>query len=267
MTFFVKDLSFGYGGDPVFQGVGFKLPPGCICGVLGVNGAGKSTLLKCLIRILDPLHGEVTLNGRDLRSMPRRHLSRHVAYVPQSTGVQLLSVFDTVLLGRKPYITWAPSRHDLAIVERILTTMHLDHLALRPAGSLSGGELQKVTIARALAQEPELLLMDEPTSSLDLKNQIAVMDRIAEAVTTHGLTAVVSMHDLNLAFRYADYLLMLNNGAMHAFCPCGEVTPEMIRDVYGVTVVLERVQGHTVVVPVDKHRPPEAIRPSLVKIG
>ncbi|SCY38835.1 ABC transporter ATP-binding protein [Desulfoluna spongiiphila] len=267
MTFFVQDLSFGYGSDPVFSGVGFELPPGCVCGVLGVNGAGKSTLLKCLIRILTPSCGEVHLNGRDLRRMPRRQLSRHVAYVPQSSGAQLLSVFDTVLLGRKPYITWAPSRKDLAMVEKILVTMHLDHLALRPAGSLSGGELQKVTIARALAQEPELLLMDEPTSSLDLKNQMAVMDRMSEVVASQGLTAVVSMHDLNLAFRHADYFLLLNNGTMEAFCSRDEVTPEMIRKVYGLPVALERVRGHTVVVPLDSHQATVAMGPSLVKAG
>ncbi|WP_300671944.1 ABC transporter ATP-binding protein [Desulfoluna sp.] len=267
MTFYVNNLCFDYGSAPVFNEVGFELPPGSVCGVLGVNGAGKSTLLKCLIRILDPSRGEVRLNGLDLRSMPRRKLSRYAAYVPQSTGAQLLSVFDTVLLGRKPYITWAPSRRDLAMVEKILTTMHLDHLALRPAGSLSGGELQKVTIARALAQEPELLLMDEPTSSLDLKNQIAVMDRISDVVVSQGLTAVVSMHDLNLAFRHADFFLLLNNGAMHAFCPREEVTPEMIREVYGIPVALERVRGHTVVVPLDSHQPREAMRPSLVKTG
>lgn len=267
MTFCVSDLCFNYGSEPVFNGVGFELPSGCICGVLGVNGAGKSTLLKCLMRILDPVHGQVHLNGQDLRSMPRRKLSRHVAYVPQSTGAQILSVFETVLLGRKPYITWAPSRHDLAMVEKTLATMHLDHLALRPAGSLSGGELQKVTIARALAQEPELLLMDEPTSSLDFKNQLAVMDRISEIVANQGLTAVVSMHDLNLAFRYADFFLLLNNGAMHAFCPREEVTPEMIREVYGIPVVLERVRGHTVVLPLDSQQHRETMGPSLVKAG
>ncbi|VFQ46829.1 ABC transporter ATP-binding protein [Desulfoluna butyratoxydans] len=263
MSFSVDGLHVGYGKSMVLRGVGFELPPGCVCGVLGVNGAGKSTLLKSLIRILPPLSGEVRLNGLDLLRMPRRQLSRHVAYVPQSSGVQLLSVFDTVLLGRKPYITWAPSRRDLALVESILTAMHLDHLALRPAGSLSGGELQKVTIARALAQEPELLLMDEPTSSLDLKNQMDVMERISDIATRQNLTVVVSMHDLNLAFRHADYFLLLKNGAMHGFCPRDEVTPEMIREVYGVPVALERIRGHTVAVPLDSRRQ----GPSLVKAG
>lgn len=217
MTLSVTNLSFGYGNTPVFHDVSFELPAGCVCAVLGVNGAGKSTLLKCLIRILEPAAGSVYLHGLNLLDMPRSRISRHVAYVPQSIGAQLLNVFDTVLLGRKPYITWAPLKKDMVMVEKLLSAMHLNHLAFRPASSLSGGELQKVTIARALAQEPGLLLMDEPTSSLDLKNQIEVMELLASTVANEGLSAVVSMHDINLAFRYADYFLLLKGGTVHGF--------------------------------------------------
>lgn len=265
--FSVRHLSFSYSSRRIFHGVNLDLPTGSICGVLGVNGAGKSTFLKCLNRVLEPDGGEITLKGRDIRAMARRHIARSIAYVPQSSSATPLTVFDTVLLGRKPYIKWAPSAHDMALVESLLTTMKLSHLALRPTHMLSGGELQKVTIARALAQEPDLLLMDEPTSSLDLKNQIAVMDLILETVSRHTLSAVVTMHDLNQAFRYADYFLMLKEGRVHAFCHRKNVTPEMVREIYDVEVIFERVQNHTVVVPKERQSPVERRRSLKIVAG
>ena len=247
--FRVRDLRFGYRGHPIFNGVTFDLPEGSICGVLGVNGVGKSTLLKCLNRILEPEEGTVSLCGKEIGTLTRREIARHMAYVPQSTRATQLTVFEAVLLGRKPYIKWAPTRQDMEKVSGLLETMNLGPLAMRPIHQLSGGELQKVTIARALAQEPSLLLMDEPTSSLDLKNQIEVMTLVSETVTSQKLSAVVTMHDLNQAFRYADYFLMLKAGGVHAFAPKHGVTAQMIGEIYGVEVVLEEVQGHIVVVP------------------
>ncbi len=267
MMFSVRHLGFGYGSRRIFHGVNLDLPTGSICGVLGVNGAGKSTLLKCLNRILEPDKGDITLKGRDIRSMGRRHIARSIAYVPQSSSATPLTVFDTVLLGRKPYIKWGPSAHDMDLVETLLTTMDLSHLALRPTHMLSGGELQKVTIARALAQEPDLILMDEPTSSLDLKNQIAVMTLIHKTVSQETMSAVVTMHDLNQAFRYADYFLMLKEGRVHAFCPKKEVTPEMIGEVYGVEVLFEQIQNHTVVVPRERPSPGERRRAFKIAVG
>lgn len=252
MILSVDGIDFSYNSHPVLRGVSFELPRGCVCGILGVNGAGKSTILKCLNRVLKPRAGVVYLEGKDLLEMRRSRVARHVGYVPQNNEDQPLTVFDTVLLGRKPYIKWAPRERDLAIVEKLLKTMHLEHLALRPANRLSGGELQKVTIARALAQEPDILLMDEPTSNLDLKNQLAVMDLVTRTVEREGLSAVVTLHDINLAFRYADYFLMLKDGAVYSFSPRAGVTPEMIREVYGVDVILSRVLDQTCVVPLER---------------
>ena len=136
---------------------------------------------------------------------------------PQKNGESSLTVFDSVLLGRKPYIRWAAAESDFQVVERILRLMHLEEFAMRPVNELSGGEAQKVVIARALAQEPEILLLDEPISNLDLKNQLEVMDLIVRTVKDRGLSAILSIHDLNLALRFADFFLFLKNGRVHTF--------------------------------------------------
>jgi len=228
------------------------LPPGRILGVLGINGAGKSTLLKCLNRILSPQKGVVLVEERNVRKMSGPEIARHFGYVPQQYADEPLRVFDAVLLGRKPYIKWSASSRDYQVVEDILKRLQIEHLAFRTASQLSGGELQKVIIARALAQEPEILLLDEPTSNLDLKNQIQVVRIVTSAVREYNISAVVSLHDINLAFRFVDFFLMLKNGMVYTLCPSDEVSPSDIEDVYGVRVEIGRVGPHKVVIPLDE---------------
>lgn len=250
MRLSVDGLEFRYNSHPVLDRVTFEVPAGQVFGVLGVNGAGKSTLLRCLNRILKPHRGTVMVEGDDLAELDRNAVARRMGYVPQQFGDAPLTVFDTVLLGRKPHMRWGPEDGDYAKVEAVLDRMGLSEMALRPLGSLSGGEMQKVIIARALAQEPKVLLLDEPTSNLDPKNQQEVMARVGEAVRRDGLCAVISVHDLNLALRHADRLLLLRDGRVRAAVPRNEITAEMIREVYGIEVVLATVAGHPVVVPV-----------------
>ena len=251
MTLEVRGLRFSYNGHPVLGGVDFTLKPGEFLAVLGVNGAGKSTLLKCLNRVLKPRGGIVSLDGRDLQGMSANGLARRFGYVPQNAGRETLTVFDAVLLGRKPHIRWSASDRDFQVVERVLELMGLTHVAHRPAENLSGGELQKVLIARALAQEPEVMLLDEPTSNLDLKNQIQVMNLVSQAVREQGISAIVSVHDINLAFRYAGRFLLLKDGLVHSITEADRITPEVIRDVYGVEVVISRISDRMVVVPLE----------------
>ncbi|MEW6187628.1 MAG: ABC transporter ATP-binding protein [Thermodesulfobacteriota bacterium] len=249
MNLKVGGLAFSYNGRPVLKGVEFELKRGEILGVLGVNGAGKTTLLKCLNRILKPQSGTVLLDQKNVRRMNRREIATHFAYVPQKYGEEPLTVFDTILLGRKPYIKWEATHDDLHIVEAILYRLHIEHLALRPTNQLSGGEMQKVIIGRALAQEPEVLLLDEPTSNLDMKNQIQVMQLVTVAVREHDMAAIISMHDINLAFRFVDCLLMLKEGRVHWFGSKKEISASEIEAVYGLKVVLNEVGPYRIVIP------------------
>jgi iron complex transport system ATP-binding protein len=245
----VVGIDFAFNSHPVLTDVTFCLKSGELVGILGVNGAGKSTLLKCLNRILTPRKGAVLLNGKDVRTMRPGHLARRVGYVPQRHPDTRLTVYEAVLLGRKPHIQWAMTDTDHQAAETAVRRMGIAHLALRPVNALSGGEIQKVVIARALAQSPELLLLDEPTSNLDLKNQLEVMALVRRMTRTQGVTAVVAIHDLNMAVRYADRFLMLRDHRIHAVAARAELTSEMIRQVYGVEVALAEVNGQIAVVP------------------
>lgn len=249
MNLKVKGIEFSYNHHPILDEVSFSLRPGEILGVLGVNGAGKSTLLKCINRILKPRAGSILLNQDNVKKMRGSEIARHFGYVPQKYTEESLTVFDAVLLGRKPYIKWSASTGDLMIVEDILKRLRLEHLAQRPVDRLSGGELQKVIIARALAQEPEILLLDEPTSNLDLKNQLQVMNIIIKAVRDYKISAIVSLHDINLAMRFVDYFLMLKNGKVHFLSPKEKVMPEDIEEVYGVKVIISKINEYQVIIP------------------
>ena len=237
----VSGISVSYGRVNALQDVSLQVREGEIVTVLGANGAGKSTLLKALAGILRPLGGSLDRGGLD----PRR-----LAYLPQRQQPDRLSVFESVLLGRRPHMTWSATRRDLRQAERALTRLGLSGLASRPMDQLSGGEAQKVALARALAQEPAVLLMDEPTSSLDLRNQLELADLVVDLVRSQGLAAVVALHDLGLALRLADRVLLLKNGAVHADCPAHELSEEMVAQVYGVRVRLATVAGRPTVVPI-----------------
>lgn len=249
MKLTVANIDFSYNSHPVLSDVNFSLDQGQVMCVLGVNGAGKSTLLKCLNRILKPQKGSVLVEGQDLLLMSQNSVARRVGYVPQRQPETRLTVFEVVLMGRKPHIRWSMGREDYKVAERTIQQLGLEHLAIRSVMSLSGGELQKVVIARALAQSPEILLLDEPTSNLDLKNQLEVMGLIRRIVETQNLSAVVAIHDLNIAVRFADSFLFLKDRRIHAVSTRENLTSEMIRQVYGVDVALKEISGQTLVVP------------------
>jgi iron complex transport system ATP-binding protein len=250
MRLTVDGISFTYNSHTVLEQIGFTLEPGQVMCVLGVNGAGKSTLLKCMNRILKPREGRIFIGKESLASMSRNDVARKIGYVPQRHPDTNLTVFESVLLGRKPHVQWTVSRRDYQIVEEIIHGIGLDDLAMRPVSKLSGGEIQKVVIARALAQSPGILLLDEPTSNLDLKNQIEVMRLIRDIVRTKGLSAVVAIHDLNIAVRFADTFLFLKDHRIHSLADKDEITEKTICEVYGVEVMLQEAGGHKVVVPV-----------------
>ena len=246
----VRNISFGYTSERlVLDSVGFTAQPGEVVAVLGNNGAGKSTLIKCMDRILTPHSGEVISEGQELLSLGRRELARVCAYVPQTPPGGTLTVFDSVLLGRRPHITWDASPHDREVAMEALGRMGLDGLALRRVDELSGGERQKAALARALAQEPRLMLLDEPTSALDPHNQHETMRVVRELAREKNICAVCILHDLNLAVRYCDRFLFLRGARVFA-CGGREVmTSENIEEVYGMHVHIIDYMGIPLVVP------------------
>jgi len=249
MILSVEDLTFGYSSDPVFKDIDFSVERGDCLAVLGTNGVGKSTLLKCLNRILKPRAGTVLIEKDEVIKMSRTELAQRVGYVAQKNESAGITVFDAVLLGRKPYIKWDVSQADMSIVTEVLEMLGIKDHSLSYLDELSGGELQKVVIARALAQEPELLLLDEPTSNLDLKNQLEVVSLIKRIVKAKQIAAIVTMHDLNLALRFADKFLLLKNGKILAAGGREIMTPENIENVYSIPVTVEKWGNVSVVVP------------------
>ena len=199
MTLNVHGIEFKYTSLPTLKDVSFGLNGGEFMAILGNNGAGKSTLLKCINRILKPRKGVVYLGEDRVSALTRMQVAQRIGYVAQRNEAGRFTVFDAVLLGRKPYIKWDVGQEDIEIVDDVLKRMGLNHLVLRYLDELSGGELQKVVIARALVQEPDVMLLDEPTNNLDLKNQIEVLKIVKETVANRGIAAVVVMHDINLA--------------------------------------------------------------------
>ncbi len=249
MILSVNGIHFSYNSLNILKNVSFEMNPGQILGVLGVNGAGKSTLLKCLNRILRPQMGTVLLSETEILSLKRNEIAKRIGYVPQRYDQESLTIFDAVLLGRKPHMKWGPTSHDISVVENVLQVMGLAEHSLRPVKTLSGGQAQKVVIARALAQEPDVLLLDEPTSNLDVRNQLEVMGLVTDAVKHRGVCAMIAIHDLNLALRFADTVLFLKQGQVYAIENRESITPEVIQEVYGVTALIKEVAGHSVVVP------------------
>ncbi len=245
----VMKLSFAYDRTaPVLREVSFTLRGG-VTAVLGNNGAGKSTLLKCLAGLLRPQSGQILLDGQALGALSAGARAKKLAYVAQSERESPLTVFDTVLLGRRPYIRWEATAADRALAAGLLERLELSPLALRPVSQLSGGEAQKVQLARALAQEPRLLLLDEPTASLDLRSQHEVMRLVRALARERGLCVLAVLHDLNLALRCCDRFLLLRGGEVYAAGGADCVTPEAVEAVYRLPVERIEHRGIGVIVP------------------
>ncbi len=247
----VQKLRFAYNGKAIIDGIDFQVQPGQLLAILGPNGVGKTTLLKCINTIHRPKGGTILVEERSVLQMSPADIATRIGYVAQKSETARLTVFDAILMGRKPHIRWRPSQRDLEIVDSAIRHLHLGDKTLRGIDQLSGGELQKVCIARALVQEPRLLLLDEPTSALDLKNQVEIMRLLRHVVDEHGIGAVMTMHDLNKAMRYADTLLMLKDGHVHSYGPTSRVTAEMIEAVYGLAVEIHHINGYPMVIPLE----------------
>ena len=249
----VNGVSFSYGKVKALDCITIEVKDSEIVSLVGPNGAGKSTLLKCIDRILKPQQGIVFLDGKDTAKASLRELSMMMSYVPQSNvEVFPFTVFDIVLMGRRPHIGWRVSKKDIATVAQTLRFMGIEEFGTRYFDELSGGEKQKVVMARALAQEPEVLLLDEPTSNLDIRHQLEVMEIVRKLTQEKKISAIMAMHDLNLASRFSDRMVMLKNGQVFVVgVPALVLSPENIRVAYGVDAqVTNGQEGKPYVVPI-----------------
>lgn len=243
-----ENLRFAYNSKEILDKISFEVKQGEILFIIGPNGCGKSTLLKCLNGILKP-EGAVYVGEDEIKILSNREIAKRIGYVPQRAEINHLTVFDMVLLGRKPHIRWGMSNKDIEIVKRVIRMLRLETLSLRRLTELSGGELQKVIIARALAQEPKIILLDEPTNNLDLKNQIEVMKMLTEIAKKQKISVIVTMHDLNMASLYADRIIMLKDSKIFVMGGVEILTPENIEEVYGLKVSVLNHDGKPLIVP------------------
>lgn len=248
----VDRVTIGYNGTPVVHDLSIEIPGGHWIGLIGPNGAGKSTLLRAIGGLLSH-QGEIRLDGVPVTALSRRRASQLVAFVPQRPVLpDGMSVGDYALLGRTPYIPYlgSESRHDYEVVTGLLGRLDLATLGDRPLGSLSGGEVQRTVLARALAQEAPVLLLDEPTASLDVGHQQQVLELIDELRAEHQLTVVSALHDLTLAGQFTDHLVMLAGGRVVAEGTAAEVlTAATIRNHYDASVRVIQEAGAVVVIP------------------
>ncbi len=249
----VIGVEFRYDSRSVLRDIRFALKAGELLAILGPNGVGKTTLLKCINANLRPAAGSVLVDGLDVLKMDSMDIARRVGYVAQRTEAARLTVFDAILLGRRPHLRWRLSEQDLRLAGAAIERLSLEPLAMRYIDQLSGGELQKVAIARALVQKPRLLLLDEPTSSLDLRNQIDILKIIRQVTDQHEVAAVMTMHDLNKALRWADKFIFLKDGAVFAAGRSNEVTAGMVAAVYGVPVEIHLHRGCPWIIPLERN--------------
>ncbi|WP_299533752.1 ABC transporter ATP-binding protein [uncultured Streptomyces sp.] len=254
-----RDLRLGYGGREIVSGLDVDVPPGRITMIVGPNACGKSTLLRSMARLLTPTGGTILLDGRDIRSMPTREVAGILGILPQTpVAPEGITVADLVGRGRYPRQGWLrkwTAADDEAVAEALLATDVLE-LAARPVDELSGGQRQRVWIAMALAQHTDVLLLDEPTTYLDISHQLDVLDLLTDLNRERGTTLVAVLHDLNLACRYADHLVAMKAGAIVAEGrPAEVVTEELVTEVFGMrcSVVPDPASGTPMIVPMGRH--------------
>ena len=245
----ISDLYFRYSkrAPTVLDGVSLTLRDGEIGVLLGKNGSGKTTLFKNILGIQRPESGSIRFDGEDLLKMKRAERARRIAYVPQSIHFGALSVFDTVLMGRVSYFGYKAGKEDEAAVRAILRDMQLEDYAARNVEELSGGERQKIAIARAMAQEPRLLIFDEPTGNLDIANEQLILSEARRAAREKGIGILTSLHDLNQALELGDRFFLMKEGKIRFSGPPEIVTAEVIRETFDAEVRMYEIEGKKII--------------------
>ncbi|MGD2035281.1 MAG: ABC transporter ATP-binding protein [Bacteroidales bacterium] len=249
----IRNISFAYNSAGVLNDISMSVENGEFVCILGPNGSGKSTLMKCINNILKAKTGSILIDGTETAKLSQMDIAKKIGYIPQASNSRLSSnVFETVILGRRPYVNWKLSEKDREIALKAIQLMGIEDLAFRDFNRLSGGEQQKVIITRALAQEPAVLLIDEPTNNLDLKHQMEVLSLISGIKKGKDIAVLMAIHDLNLAARYADKVVMMKHGKIHcAGKPDDVLNRENIRDIFEVEVLINKISGITQIVTVN----------------
>lgn len=238
----IDDLVFSYSSTPVLDHVTLDLTGPKLVSILGPNGVGKSTLIHCINKILSPVSGTVMIDDQDVGNIKLKDLAKIVGYVPYSSNDTFpLTVVDTVLMGRHPHSTWNSLDHDLDMVYETLERLGISDLAMRPFNELSAGQHQKVMLARGLVQEPKILLLDEPTSNLDVRHQLDVVKMLRDLSREKSMLVIMICHDINIAAKFSDEIILLDKGRVFAVgTPTEVITPANLECVYGVkSVVIE----------------------------
>lgn len=256
----VEKLAAGYGDNLILEGLDLDVPPGKITAIVGANACGKSTLLRTMSRLLSPRSGQVLLDGKSIHRIPPRQLAKILGLLPQSPiAPEGITVADLVSRGRHPHhgmLSRWTRRDDEAVAAALEATKTFD-LAEKPVDELSGGQRQRVWIAMALAQQTDLLLLDEPTTFLDISHQVEVLDLLTDLNQARGTTIVMVLHDLNLAARYADHLVTMAEGRLHASGkPADVLTVENVREVFGLEsrIIADPTSGRPIMLPIGRHR-------------
>lgn len=249
----ISDILFSYGRgayeNRILDSVSFQIERGKICILLGANGAGKSTLLKCMNGLIHPKRGTVVWEGENIASWSLNKKAKLFGYVPQSISASSgLSVMETVLSGRLPYMRAKASSEDIDQVSQVLEKFGLSAFAFRDLRALSGGERQRVLFARAIVQRPQILLLDEPTSNLDLRYQIETMELLQTLSRKNGITVAAVIHDLNNALDYADQIVVMKHGRiLSSGKPDEALSSDIIEDAYGIRADVVTVQKRKIV--------------------
>jgi len=236
----IKSLSFAYNGKNVLTDVTLSMKEGTVTGIIGPNGSGKSTLLRLMSGTLVAKSGSISICGKNVRDYSPKELARIMALVPQHSQLDFdFTVMDVVLMGRHPWLSrfQTETADDVAIARTSMIHSGIEHLEHRPVTRLSGGEWQRVIIARAFAQKTPLLMLDEPVSNLDIRHQLDVMELVHTSARQTGVTAVCVLHDLNLAMHYCDSIALLDNGCLRACGTPGEMLGDIVNEVYGVKLM------------------------------
>ena len=262
----INDVGFSYASVPVLSGISLDIKGPGFVSILGPNGVGKSTLIHCINKILQPKSGSVLINGKDVRDISIKELAKDVGYVPYSANDTFpLTVVDTVMMGRHPHSKWNTLDRDLDIVYDTLRMLGISHLAMRQFNELSAGQHQKVMLARGLVQEPQILLLDEPTSNLDIRHQLDVTKMLKRLSEERGILIVMISHDINIAAKFADQVILMFQGRIYDVgTPAEVITEDNLRSVYGVESKVIDDDGRPHVILKDALPMSESCNPSAV---